>query len=669
MPPALLTTELIRLDADLGATSTEVITSLTGLLGAEGRAADVATVAAAAHAREADSGTGVRGRVAIPHCRSGAVTAPTLAFARLSRPVDFGGPDGPADLVFFIATPAEGGRTHLKILSTLARALLREDFLTRLRTATHPGEVITAVTGVVSAGTATPDAAGQAPDPPAPTHLIAVTACPTGIAHTYLAAEALRRAAAERADLSLTIETQGSALTPALDPALIEAADAVIFATDTGVRDRARFVGKPLVDSGVRRAVNEPDALLNEAVDAAADPAARRVSATAGSEVGWGRRIRQAVMTGVSYMIPFVAAGGLLLALGFLFGGYDIAHGWQAIATGYSPANLPGHSVSVDGQLREFQRSGWALYVGAVLFATGQVAMGFIVPALSGFIAFALGGRPGIAPGFVGGGLSVLLGAGFIGGLVTGVLAGLLAHWIGTWRVPRVVRSLMPVVIIPLLASAALGLIMFLLLGRPLEQLMLALTQWLDTLSGSSAVALGVVLGVMMCFDLGGPVNKAAYLFATAGLATGNGAGMQVMAAVMAAGMVPPIAMSLATLLRRTLFTEVEQENGKSAWLLGLSFITEGAIPFAAADPLRVLPALMAGGAATGAVSMALGVESWAPHGGVFVLFALDPWWGLLFALGVGTAVSTVMVLAFKQFWPARTPQVDRAVAGSRAAA
>jgi fructose PTS system EIIBC or EIIC component len=668
---SIITTDLVRLDADLGSTTTDVIKALAGLVHESGRAASASLLADDALAREAQNPTGVPGRVAIPHCRSEAVTEPTLAFARLSRPVDFGGPDGDSDLVFLIAAPAGGGKAHLKILSKLARALVRGDFVDRLRSAETAEDVVVAVSEVVGEGGVEKQAeqekeqAATAPAAGNVTRIVAVTACPTGIAHTYMAADALAQAAGARDDVELVVETQGSSSTKEIDRDIIRNADAVIFATDVGVRDRERFSGKPVIESPVKRAINEPGKMIDEALAAAANPDARRVAAgpattestAQAAQLGWARRIQQAVMTGVSYMIPFVAAGGLLLALGFLVGGYDMANGWQAIALQHSLTNLPGNDVLVDGATVTFDRSGLALYLGAVLFATGQMAMGFIVAALSGYTAFALAGRPGIAPGFVGGAISVLIGAGFIGGLVTGVLAGLVAYWIGNWKVPRVLSSLMPVVIIPLLTSLFIGLIMFLLLGRPLEDLMTGLTEWLSSLSGSSAVVLGIILGLMMCFDLGGPVNKAAYLFATAGLSTGDEASMQIMAAVMAAGMVPPIALSVATIVRQQLFTPAEQENGKSAWLLGLSFISEGAIPFAAADPLRVIPSMMVGGAVTGAVSMGLGVGSRAPHGGVFVLFAIDPWWGFLLALVAGTVVSAVVVIALKQFWPNKASQ------------
>ena len=696
MASDLITTDLVALDADFGDSVDSVITNLATLVHDTGRATDIAGLAQPAIDREAKAGTGVPGGVAIPHCRSEAVTEPTLAFARLSRGVDFSGPDGDAQLVFLIAAPAGGGKAHLKILSKLARALVRKDFLEALRNAPTKEEIVRLVLDVVNAekpkkkpaeeptaqgatartaatgagaGASGAGSSAAAPSAATPTNaessadvtrIVAITACPTGIAHTYMAADALTQTAAERDDVSLTVETQGSSNNESVSQATIDAADAVIFATEVGVRDRERFSGKPVIESGVKRAINEPGTMLDEAVAAAHNPHSHKVSGTAtradaeeeGKSLGWGKRIQQAIMTGASYMVPFVAAGGLLLALGFLFGGADMANGWQALSTDFSLGNLPGHDVTVDGELMHFERSGFLLYLGAVLFAVGQAAMGFIVAALSGYIAYALAGRPGIAPGFAGGAIAVTLGAGFIGGLVTGLLAGFIAMWIGSWKVPRWLGSLMPVVIIPLLTSLIVGLAMYLLLGAPLAAIMDGLQNWLSSMSGSSAVLLGIILGLMMCFDLGGPVNKAAYLFATAGLSTGDESSMQIMAAVMASGMVAPIALSLATFIRKSLFTPAEQENGKSAWLLGLSFVSEGAIPFAAADPFRVIPSMMAGGAVTGAISMALSVGSRAPHGGVFVFFAIDPFWGYLVAIAAGVVVSTATVLAMKQFWP-----------------
>ncbi|MFK3621356.1 fructose-specific PTS transporter subunit EIIC [Corynebacterium hesseae] len=680
MSSRLITTDLVALDADFGDSIESVITNLASLVHDTGRATSVDELAGPAIAREAKAGTGVPGGVAIPHCRSAAVSEPTLAFARLSRGVDFSGPDGDAHLVFLIAAPEGGGKAHLKILSKLARALVKKDFLEALRTAKTKEEIVSLVLDVVnaekpkkkaaateSASTAGASAAAAAPASSKTaeskkTRIVAVTACPTGIAHTYMAADALTQTAEERDDVELTVETQGSSNNTSVSADTIAAADAVIFATDVGVRDRERFAGKPVIESGVKRAINEPGVMIDEAIAASKNPNAHKVAGTAGASsssaeedgqgLGWGKRIQQAIMTGVSYMVPFVAAGGLLLALGFLFGGYDMANGWQAITTDYSLTNLPGHDVMVDGEMMTFKKAGFALYIGAVLFAIGQASMGFIVAALSGYIAFALAGRPGIGPGFAGGAIAVTLGAGFIGGLVTGLIAGFVALWIGKWKVPRWIGSLMPVVIIPLLATMITGLLMYLLLGAPLAAIMEGLQNWLSSMSGSSAVLLGIILGLMMCSDLGGPVNKAAYLFATAGLSTGDEASMKIMAAVMASGMVPPIALSIATFVRKNLFTPAEQENGKSAWLLGLSFVSEGAIPFAAADPLRVIPSMMLGGAVTGALSMSLDVMSRAPHGGIFVIFAIEPAWAYFVAILAGVIVSTIAVIAMKRFWP-----------------
>ena len=662
MNAPLITTDLVRLDTDFGGQPSEVIGQLADLIASAGRATDPKPLAEAAVAREAKAGTGVNGRVAIPHCRSSAVSEPTLAFARLSNPVDFSGPDGDAELVFLIAAPEGGGKEHLKILSKLARALVKGDFVLRLRTAKTEQEIVDAVLEVVNAE-GKKKAAVVEPSTSKKLKIAAVTSCATGIAHTYMAADALTQAAEKRGDVELRVEPQGSSGGDRLDQEFIDSADAVIFAHDVAVRDKGRFAGKPVVDSPVKRGVNQPDAMIDEAIAAANNPDAPRVAAARSEESAapsgesWPKRLQQAVMTGVSYMVPFVAAGGLLLALGFLFGGYDMANGWETLVTEYSPTHLPAPGEVIDGQT--FDRSGWALYLGAVLFATGQMGMQFVVAALSGYIAYGLAGRPGIAPGFIGGAIAVLVGAGFIGGLVTGLLAGLIAYWIQTWNVPRWLGSLMPVVIIPLLTSLVIGLVMFLLLGRPLAAVMTGLTSWLESMSGSSAVLLGVIIGLMMCFDLGGPVNKAAYLFGTAGLSAGTEASFQIMAAVMISGMVPPIALSIATFLRKNLFTPAEQENGKSAWLLGLSFVSEGAIPFAAADPFRVIPAMMLGGATAGAVSMALGVGCQAPHGGVFVIFAYEPWWGMFVALAAGVAVATLAVILIKRPAPVDAPAVE----------
>lgn len=659
MPNRLITPALIRLDAEFGDSRNGVISQLADMVAATGRAGSELVLARDIQAREEVSPTGVPGGVAIPHCRSAVVREPTLVFARLATPVDFGGPDANADLVFLIAVPEGSDRMHLKILSKLARGLLRPEFLNQLRSANTETDILDAVAEVLGESATDEGVAERRLERAAAaaagedvTRVVAVTACATGIAHTYMAADALQQTAAARTDVHLIVETQGAASRTRLDPALIQAADVIILAADIEVTGRERFAGKPIIETGVRRALEQPASLLDQAVNRSGETPP--TGATPPHSRDWLLRTRQAVMTGVSFMIPFIAAGGLLIALGFLAGGSGIATIWPQVIAGYSLAGLPGDAISIDGAVIQLGRPGLAVYLGAALYGTGQLAMSLIVPALSGFISYGLAGRPGIAPGFIGGAVSLFLGAGFIGALVTGILGGLVALWVGSWRVPKSLRSLMPVLVIPLLSTLVVGLAMFWLLGRPLENLMTALTSWLGSLTGTSAVLLGVVLGLMVCMDLGGPMNKTAYLFATAGLSTGDVASMQVMAAVMGAGMVPPIAMSVATWLRRDLFTRAELENGKSSWLLGLTFVTEGAIPFAAADPLRVIPSVMAGGAAAGAVSMGVGVAAQAPHGGVLVLFAIDPWWGLLLAVASGVVVAALTVVAIKSLWRRR---------------
>ncbi|MED5815669.1 fructose-specific PTS transporter subunit EIIC [Mycolicibacterium sp. 050232] len=658
MTQPIITPGLVLLDVDAGGDKEAVITRLVGALSAAGRTTDTDGLVGAAMAREAQSATGLPGGIAIPHCRSPFVDTPTIGFARLSPKVDFGAPDGPADLVFLIAAPESGGAEHMKLLSSLARALVRKDFVASLRDAGSVDEVVTLVDGVVNPAPAAPAPAPEpAAEPAKATSIVAITACPTGIAHTYMAADALKQAA-ETAGVELTVETQGSSGSTPLSAATIAAADAVIFATDVGVKDKQRFAGKPVIASGVKRAINEPDTMIAEAVSAAADPDAPRVTGSAeaaassapAGDVGWGTRTRQILLTGVSYMIPFVAAGGLLIALGFLFAGYDIGNtpdGAKPLSYGM---NSLGHHIAVTNTLADLPPGGLTQYLGAVLFTLGGLAFMFLVPALAGYISFAIADRPGIAPGFTAGAVAVFVGGGFIGGIVGGLIAGFAAQWISSFKVPQWFRGLMPVVVIPLGASLIVGLLMFLLLGRPLAALTTGLTNWLSGMTGTSVVVLGVILGLMMCFDLGGPVNKAAYAFATAGLNVADPATLRIMAAVMAAGMVPPLAMALASTLRPGLFTEPERENGRAAWLLGASFISEGAIPFAAADPLRVIPSMMLGGAVTGGMVMAFDVTLKAPHGGIFVFFAIGNLLWFLVALAVGTVIAALAVITAKQF-------------------
>jgi PTS system fructose-specific IIC component len=671
----LITTELVELDQNLGSSPEDVIRHLAGRVADTGRATEAEGLFADAFARESKTATGVPGGIAIPHCRSTAVTEPTLAMARLSQPVDFGAKDGPADIIFFIAAPEGADQDHLKLLSRLARSLIKKDFTASLRAATSQAEIVELVDAALAdkpaahtpaeasgaastaAASAAAGAAGEgAAKAKGPKRLVAVTACPTGIAHTYMAADSLV-AAAKEVGVDLQVETQGSSGAKALDPAVIAAADAVIFAVDVDVRGKERFAGMPVINAPVKRGIDEPDKMVAEALAAADNPHARRVPHFGAEEQAehdaeeksehLGTRLKKALLTGVSYMIPFVAGGGLLIALGFLLGGYNITAFADKILAENSLFNLP----------TVYPELAWGplgAFLGAVFFKIGALSLGFLVPALAGYIAYAIADRPGIAPGFVSGAVAVFMGAGFLGGIVGGLIAGYVAHSIGKLHVARWLRGLMPVVIIPLVASIAASGLLFVFLGRYVAAVTVGLNNWLSSLTGASAIALGIVLGLMMCFDLGGPVNKVAYSFAVAGLGAAsitNQAPWQIMAAVMAAGMVPPLAMALAsTILNKRLFSLAEQENGKAAWLLGASFITEGAIPFAAADPLRVIPASMLGGAVTGAISMAAGVGSKAPHGGIFVFFAIDSFLWFVIAIAIGTVVGAFAVIGLKRF-------------------
>jgi PTS system fructose-specific IIC component len=660
---SLITSQLVVLDADLGSERSDVIRALAQRVVDAGRATDVEALYADAWAREQKTDTGIPGGIAIPHCRSTAVLEPTFAMARPNPAIDFGAPDGPADLIFLIAAPDGADQAHLKLLSKLARSLIKPDFVEALRNAPTPEDIVALVEGALSdepAPTAT--AAPAAPAAPAagekvrPT-LVAVTACPTGIAHTYMAADALV-AAAERAGYNLQVETQGSSGAKPLDPAVIAAAGAVIFAVDVDVRDKGRFAGKPVIQSPVKRGIDAPDAMIAEAVAAAGDPNARTVGAS-GQEAAaqtntadehFGKKLQRWLLTGVSYMIPFVAGGGLLIALGFLFGGFEIGDNAGTIVIENSFVNLP------DG--------GLTMYLGAIFSVIGSASMAFLVPALAGYIAYAIADRPGIAPGFTVGSIALLMNAGFIGGLVGGLIAGGAAYAIGRLQVPSWLRGLMPVVIIPLFASIIASGLMLMLLGGPIALLMTGLSDWLSSLTGASAVVLGIILGAMMGFDLGGPVNKVAYAFAVAGLGAGsidNQAPWMIMAAVMGAGMVAPLGMAIAsTLLARKLFSPLERNNGATAWLLGASFISEGAIPFAAADPLRVIPASLVGSSVAGAIIMGAGVTSQAPHGGVFVFFAIGNFGMFIAAVLIGALVTALVLVALKR-WAVKKPVVEPA--------
>ncbi|MFE8948209.1 fructose-specific PTS transporter subunit EIIC [Streptomyces sp. NPDC007856] len=698
----MITADLV--DLDLSADSKEAAArALAERMVAQGRVTDLEGFLADVAAREAQMPTGLDGGIGIPHCRSAHVTEPSLAFGRSAAGIDFGAPDGPADLIFLIAAPAGADDAHLTILSSLARQLMNTEFTSALRavtdvetaaalirgdatpsTAQAPVEsseegtgasggakaAASAAQGAAGAGGASEDSAAasvaasadaaadttaQAPGASTPAQttpagagsaadsgerpfrIVAVTSCPTGIAHTYMAAESLENAGRE-SGVELVVETQGSAGFTRLDPAVIAAADAVIFAHDVPVREKDRFAGKPTVDVGVKAGINRPAELITEVrAKAARGETSAPAPASGGTPVeragdsteGYGSKLRKWLMSGVSYMVPFVAAGGLLIALGFAIGGYKI-----------------NKAPSVMDHFVWTQADSW----GALSFQIGVVAFGFLVPVLAGYIAYGMADRPGLVPGFVGGAISLTINAGFLGGLAAGLIAGGVVMAVQKVRIPAALRGIMPVVVIPLISSAIVGFLMFVVIGKPIASAQKGLTDWLNGLTGTNAILLGALLGLMMCFDLGGPVNKVAYTFATAGIAVSNpsDSAMKIMAAVMAAGMVPPLAMALATTVRGRLFTQTERENGKAAWVLGASFISEGAIPFAAADPLRVIPSSMVGGALTGALSMTFGATLRAPHGGVFVIPLIGNPFLYLIAIAAGVCATTALVVLLK---------------------
>lgn len=670
---SLITEEQVVLDLT-GADRHEATRRLGERLVASGRCTDIDTFLDDVRKREETMATGLPGGIGIPHARSTAITEPSLVFGRSADGIDWGAKDGPATLVFLIAAPEGGGDAHMQMLPKLARALMKKDFKAALAAATTEAEVVRIVSNEVAldqpasaAATATAGAdrtgAAAAPAAKRVLNLVGVTSCPTGIAHTYMAAEGLENAA-KAAGHTMRVETQGSAGSTPLGADVIAAADAVIFAHDLPVKDAGRFAGKPLVDVGVKKGISDGPALVTQAehlvADWDADPSKAEAAVAAASAAGGsggltskvesgastGTKIRQWLMTGVSYMIPFVAAGGILIALSFMLAQVALGAEGPIEIVKYNLTSPDQYNIAQN--FSAFSLTSWA----GLLFVIGGASFGFLVPILSGFIAFAIADRPGLVPGIVGGSIAATMGAGFLGGLATGFLGGFVARWIAHWKVAKGVRGVMPVVVIPLLSTLITAGIFIAVLGKPIKALSDALTTGLNNMSGSSAVLLGILLGAMMGFDLGGPVNKAAYFFATAGLATAGTVAdapqLKIMAAVMAAGMVAPLAMALATTIRPHLFSEPERENGKAAWLLGASFISEGAIPFAAADPVRTISSSVVGSAVTGGLVMMFGATLRAPHGGIWVLPLIGNFLLFLLALVVGVIVMTLIVVALK---------------------
>ena len=612
-----LTTSLIR----LGATprdKNEAIRQVAALLAENGKVAP--EYVEGMFAREAQENTYLGNGVAIPHgTPQSRHLIKETAIAVLQVPGGIDWEDGEGDPAYLIVGIAASDNEHLAVLKRLSTVVGDEAVAERLAKTTDAEDIRRALSDVAGGESAAPQAAATGK------YVIGITSCPTGVAHTYMAQEALEKGA-QLLGHEVKIETQGSVgADNVLTAEDIARADVVIIAADTNV-DPARFVGKRLYRTGTKAAINDAVQVINTAFASApifgdADAAA---SASAKPE---RTGVYKHLMTGVSHMLPFVVAGGLLIALGFAIGSFMF--GEQGIY---------------------IYKEEYAGTLGQTLFQIGKDAFALFVPVLGAYIAYSIAGRPGIAPGMVGAYIAANTGAGFLGAIVAGFIAGYFVAWLAkVIKLPRELDSLKPMIILPLVGTAVIGLLMYYLIAHPVADAQSALETWLKSLQGSSALLLGALLGGMMALDMGGPVNKAAYLFSS-GLIASDVLGP--MAATMAAGMTPPLAICCATMLYRNRFTEEERQAGKAAGVLGLSFITEGAIPFAAKDPLRVIPALMIGSAVTGALSMVFGCGLRAPHGGIFVLFipnAVVNVWAYAFAIIVGTAVSTACLGVFKK--------------------
>lgn len=449
--------------------------------------------------------------------------------------------------------------------------------------------------------------------------LVAITACPTGIAHTYMAAEALQMAAKEM-DIDIKVETQGSVgAENAITEEDLKETKAVIIAADTNV-DKSRFTGLPIIEVSVQDAIKDAKGLINKALQA--KPSRKLIDEV--NEVKEQKKSQRKgaykhLMTGVSFMIPFVVAGGILIAISFAFG------------------------------IKAFEQEG--TFAATLMNIGGSGAFGFMVPILAGYIAFSISDRPGLVPGMVGGYLANSLGSGFLGGILAGFLAGYTIVYLKKIiKLPKTMEGLMPVFILPVLSVLIVGVIMTYVIASPVKAINDGLNTWLNGLAGANAIVLGGILGLMMAFDMGGPVNKAAYAFSIATIASGQTS--TIMAATMAAGMTPPLGLALATIIAKNKFTAQEKEAGKAAWVLGMSFITEGAIPFAAGDPLRVIPSIMVGSAVTGALSMAFNCTLRVPHGGIFVLpipQAVGNLGGYAISIIAGTIVTAFVLSVLKR--------------------
>lgn len=628
----LLAIESIELSGS-ATSKKDALDQMVALMAKSGKINDVEKYRQGVYAREKEGTTGIGEGIAIPHCKSDAVTRPGLAAMVVSDGVDFDALDGgKVDLIFLIAAPNSEDNVHLDVLSKLSVLLMDENFTKGLRNARTVEEFL----DVIDMAEADKDAdtvtkAQKTEVPAAGKYILAVTGCPTGIAHTYMAAESLEKKAAELG-CRIKVETRGSGgAKNVLTKAEIAEADCIIVAADTQV-PMERFDGKPVIQCKVADGISKAESLIRKAM--AGNVSTYHASSRGevdNSEEGSdsiGHQIYKHLMNGVSHMLPFVVGGGILIAIAFLIDGFLV-----------DLNALP---------MEERGNFGTITPLAAMFKSIGGTAFGFMLPILAGFIAMSIADRPGLAVGFVGGAIAANGTSGFLGALVAGFLAGYTIRLLKKLfaKLPDSLEGIKPVLLYPLLGIFIVGVVMTYIVEPPIGALNTMINNGLNGMSGASAILLGALLAGMMSVDMGGPVNKAAYVFGTASIAAGN---YNIMAAVMIGGMVPPIAIALATLFFKNKFTIEEKKAGPTNFIMGLSFITEGAIPFAASDPLRVIPACVAGSAVAGALSMAFNCTLMAPHGGIFVFLTVGNPLMYLIALAAGSAVACVLLGVLKK--------------------
>lgn len=618
----------------------DVLRKAVDLMARQGNITDKEQYLKAVFAREEEGTTGVGEGIAIPHGRCDGVSRPGLIAMVIPKGVDYEAlDDEPVDLLFLIAANPKSGSAHIDILSKLSGMLMDEDFTAALKSAKTPQEFLR----VIDDAENEKDAKEQAPKEEAKKgqmKILAVTGCPTGIAHTFMAAESLEKTAKAKGCF-IKVETRGSGgAKNVLTDEEIREADCIIVAADTKV-PMDRFDGKKLIEVPVSDGISKAEQLIDRAMAGKASVYhgnGASVSQEEKSGGSVGHQIYKHLMNGVSHMLPFVVGGGILIAIAFLIDGLMV-----------NLNDIPQSLIDKYGSVDAVKSNFGTLTSAAALFkGIGGTAFGFMLPILAGFIAMSIADRPGLAVGFVGGAIAANGTSGFLGALAAGFIAGYLVKALMKIceKLPKSLDGVKPVLIYPLAGTLFIGLIMNYLIEPVIGVLNTALNNGLASMNGASSIVLGLILGGMMAIDMGGPFNKAAYVFGTASIAAGN---YNIMAAVMIGGMVPPCAIALATLLFKNKFTEEERKSGPTNFIMGLAFITEGAIPFAASDPLHVLPSCIVGSAIAGALSMAFNCTLMAPHGGIFVFPVVGNAVMYLVALVVGTVVSAVMLGLLKK--------------------